>query len=218
MSGISRDRIKTFCDTNDVRAQIQVVGAAVAVAPTRTPFVERVLKEVKKQITECESVLLVGESYGGLAATYVADILADDPRAERLSVRTFGSTYVSTKFPNIIHFMFDDDVRATQFNGAKAPKDFGDARFDPKSRIMWLRNYAVPEVRTLPYSLLRGSKSARAYSRIHKSYKGIFDVFHSEYIMLDKDITPEMLEETTEALLNGEAEWNHMVANGKERY
>lgn len=218
MIGAHIDRIKTFCDTNDVRAHVQNFGAVTTVAPTRTPFIERVLKEVKKQITECKHVLLVGESYGGLAVTYVADILADDPRAERLSVRTFGSTYVSAKFSNIVHFMFDDDVRATQFNGAKAPKGFGDVLFDPKTRIMWLRNYAVPEVRTIPYSLRPGSKSGRAYARIHKSYKGIFQVFGSEDIMLKKEVDPEMIEDTNRAFQEGEAVWNNMVAEGKPRY
>lgn len=139
--------LQLFCDASSFRAYRESIMSGVRVMPQRTAYTDKVLAEVKRRISFHRHVILLGTSYGGLVASYVAEQLKDDPRAKRLHVRTFGTMYAPTGFWDIVHYLFTHDAQSTRYNWAKRPLDFqGNAQYDPESKVMWLRTYMAPGV------------------------------------------------------------------------
>ena len=93
--------------------------------PGITPYIRMRAEEVR-QILEQQSknVLLLGDSYGGLVATQIAQLLSSDVCSTRISLATFGSIYIPKEpIQNIgqqVHYLFIGDI-TNRINGVSEP-------------------------------------------------------------------------------------------------
>lgn len=168
VSGARRTVVR--CEENYDLAVAHTLTALVA--PVVTKYVESVLCTVKREISVCGNVLLMGTSYGGLVTGIVSERLKDDPRArERLRVWTFGSMYTPTGFGDVMHFVFTGDEQCMRTNGLRAPAEevsaVETARFDPDTKVMWLYTYMAPDHRSAWYDPFKMNATS---TKIHKAY------------------------------------------------
>jgi pimeloyl-ACP methyl ester carboxylesterase len=206
-------KIDVLCDPSSPRAWTQTLASGARIMPGRTEFTSEVLRAVKARISTHAQVLLIGHSYGGLVASFVAQQLKDDPRASRLHVRTSGSMYTPTDFHDIVHYLFVDDVRALRYNWATPPKALdGDAVYDPRQKIFWLRNYVVPDVKSMRNPVAR----QKAYDKVHAAHGWVMLklLYHEAVLYPMNERNRDDIEEMVDiAVLLSEEEYKALLEN-----
>jgi pimeloyl-ACP methyl ester carboxylesterase len=153
--------VKVVCDSDEDQKMKDATSRAVGFMPSMNNKYMSVMTDTVREEIARRKVVIAAHSHGGMQASRIAQLLADDPNVANLHVATFGSIWTPVvPGVDLVHYMIMDDI-ALKCNHASRPRKLG---FDPATRMHWLASGLAPTNRWSLFDRTRWG--------IHNSYNG----------------------------------------------